>query len=71
VASALSLENRILARPARSSRTNSLCAAYIADQFVGMAEGAVNHAVAVNVGVLREALSKVYHAHRIIDELTN
>ena len=31
---------------------------------------AVNRAVAVNVGALREALSKVYHAHRIIDELT-
>ena len=31
---------------------------------------AVNRAVAVNVGALREALSKVYHARRIIDELT-
>ena len=31
---------------------------------------AVNRAVAVNVGALREALSKVYHADRIVDELT-
>jgi hypothetical protein len=31
---------------------------------------AVNRAVAVNVGALREALSKIYHAHRIVDELT-
>jgi hypothetical protein len=30
---------------------------------------AVNRAVAVNVGALREALSKVYHADRIVDEL--
>jgi Peptidase S46 len=31
---------------------------------------AVNRAVAVNVGALHKALSKVYHAHRLIDELT-
>jgi hypothetical protein len=31
---------------------------------------AVNRAVAVNVGALREALAKVYHADRIVDELT-
>jgi len=30
---------------------------------------AVNRAVAVNVGLLREALSKVYHAERIVKEL--
>ena len=30
---------------------------------------AVNRAVAVNVGALREALAKVYHADRIVDEL--
>jgi hypothetical protein len=29
----------------------------------------VNRAVAVNVGALREALTKVYHAERILDEL--
>ena len=32
---------------------------------------AVNRTVAVNVGALREALSKVYHADRIVDELAN
>jgi Peptidase S46 len=31
---------------------------------------AVNRAVAVNVGALREALAKVYHADRIVDELS-
>jgi hypothetical protein len=31
---------------------------------------AVNRAVAVNVGALREALSKVYRADRLLDELT-
>ena len=30
---------------------------------------AANRMVMVNVGMLREALSKVYHAHRIADEL--
>ena len=30
---------------------------------------AVNRAVAVAVGALREALSKIYHADRIVDEL--
>ena len=32
---------------------------------------AVNRAVAVNVGALREALFKVYHADRIVEELKN
>jgi hypothetical protein len=32
---------------------------------------AVNRAVAVNVGALREALAKVYHADRIVQELAN
>ena len=42
-----------------------------AAQALGSQENAaVNRAVAVNVGAVREALSKVYHAHRIIDELT-
>ena len=31
---------------------------------------AVNRAVAVNVGALREALAKVYHADRVVDELS-
>ena len=30
----------------------------------------VNRMVMVNVGAMREALSKVYHADRIADELT-
>jgi len=30
---------------------------------------AVNRAVAVSVGALRETLSKIYHADRIVDEL--
>jgi hypothetical protein len=29
-----------------------------------------NRAVAVAVGALREALAKIYHADRIVDELT-
>jgi hypothetical protein len=33
-------------------------------------DGAVNRAVAVSVGVLREALSKVYRAERVLSELT-
>jgi hypothetical protein len=32
-------------------------------------DGATNRAVAVNVGALREALSKIYRAERIVDEL--
>jgi hypothetical protein len=32
-------------------------------------DGKVNRAVAVNVGILREGLAKVYHADRIVDEL--
>ena len=32
-------------------------------------EPAVNRAVAVNVGALREALSKVYRADRLLEEL--
>lgn len=32
-------------------------------------DGNVNRAVAVNVGILREALTKVYHADRIVGEL--
>ena len=32
-------------------------------------DGAVNRAVAVNVGALREGLAKVYHADRIVAEL--
>ena len=32
---------------------------------------AVNRAIAVNVGALREALAKVYHADRIVQELAN
>ncbi len=33
-------------------------------------DGTANRAIAVNVGALREALSKVYRAERIVDELT-
>jgi hypothetical protein len=33
-------------------------------------DGKVNRAVAVSVGMLREGLAKVYHADRIVDELT-
>jgi hypothetical protein len=33
-------------------------------------DGKVNRAVAVSVGILREGLAKVYHADRIVDELT-
>ena len=33
-------------------------------------DGSVNRAVAVNSGALREALAKIYHADRIVDELT-
>jgi S1-C subfamily serine protease len=32
-------------------------------------DGAVNRAVSVNVGALREALTKIYHADRIAAEL--
>jgi Peptidase S46 len=34
-------------------------------------DGKVNRAVAVSVGMLREVLAKVYHADRIVRELTN
>jgi V8-like Glu-specific endopeptidase len=32
-------------------------------------DGTVNRAVAVSVGAIREALNKVYHANRIVNEL--
>jgi len=32
---------------------------------------AVNRAVAVNVGALKEALAKIYHADRLVAELAN
>jgi hypothetical protein len=34
-------------------------------------DGAVNRAVAVTVGILREGLAKVYHADRIVEELSH